>query len=130
MENKNCRAERAVGYLHDGCNCAQAVLRAFQEELGKNDEELSIWAAGFGSGMGSFEGACGALCGAVMAVGLLNKSNTVSKSIAKEMTAEFKEQSGGAIICGELKGIKTGKMLCSCDDCVRHGVMVLEKRLC
>ena len=64
-----------------------------------------------------------------MAVGLLNKSNTVSKSIAKEMTAEFKEQSGGAIICGELKGIKTGKMLCSCDDCVRHGVMVLEKRL-
>jgi hypothetical protein len=85
--------------------------------------------SGFGSGMGGMEGTCGALCGAVMALWLLNKSDTPSKMIAKDMLQEFKEMSGGATICRDLKGIGTGKMLCACDDCVRHGVWVLESRL-
>jgi len=79
--------------------------------------------------MGGMEGTCGALCGAVMALGLLNKSDTPSKMIAKDMLQDFKEMSGGATICRDLKGIGTGKMLCACDDCVRHGVLVLEKKL-
>ena len=60
------------------------------------------------TGMGGMEGTCGALCGAVMALGLLNKSDTPSKMIAKDMLQEFKEMSGGATICRDLKGIDTG----------------------
>ncbi|SHK44550.1 C_GCAxxG_C_C family probable redox protein [Selenomonas ruminantium] len=128
MENTMTRAEQAVVYKRK-CNCAQAVLLAFAEETGKNEEELMALGSGFGSGMGGMEGTCGAFCGAVMALGMLNKSDKPSKMIAKEMMQEFEDMSGGATICGDLKGIKTGKMLCSCDDCVRHGVIVLEKHL-
>ena len=48
--------------------------------------------------------------------------------MTKAMLQEFKENAG-ATICGELKGIETKKMLCSCDDCVRHAVVALEKHL-
>lgn len=127
MENAMTRAEQAVVYKRK-CNCAQAVLLAFAPELGKSEEELMALGSGFGSGMGGMEGTCGAFVGAVMALSLLNKSDKPSKMIAKDMMQDFKEMSS-ATICGDLKGIKTGKMLCSCDDCVRHGVEVLEKRL-
>lgn len=29
-------------------------------------------------------------------------------------------------MCAELKGVKTGEVLCSCDDCVRFAVEALE----
>ena len=128
MEAISARAEKAVEYKHNRCNCAQAVLMAYEKELGRPAEDILAMGSGFGSGMGGMEGTCGALCGAVMALGLLNKSDTLSKMIAKDMLQDFKEMSG-ATICGDLKGIKTGKMLCSCDDCVRNGVVVLEKRV-
>ena len=126
MGNTIARAEKAVEHKHSGCNCAQAVLLAFQDELGRSAEELMALGSGFGSGMGGMEGTCGAFCGAVMALGMLNQSERPSKMIAKDMMREFKAMSGGATICGDLKGIKSGKMLCSCDDCVRHGVLALE----
>ena len=31
----NDRAEQAVAYKHGDCNCAQAVLLAFADELGR-----------------------------------------------------------------------------------------------
>lgn len=45
-----------------------------------------------------------------------------------EILQEFKEKAG-ATICRDLKGVGTGKMLCSCDDCVRLAVLGLEKHL-
>ena len=44
---------------------------------------------------------------------------------SKNVHQSFKEKSG-ATICKELKGIGTGKVLCSCDDCVRNAVKLLE----
>ncbi|MBQ1867686.1 C-GCAxxG-C-C family protein [Selenomonas sp.] len=123
----NVRAEKAVAYKKT-CNCAQAVLLAFQEELGKSEEELLALGSGFGSGMGGMEATCGALCGAAMAAGFLNASAAPTKMMTKAMLEEFKEKAG-ATICGDLKGIKTKKMLCSCDDCVRHAVVALENQL-
>ena len=41
--------------------------------------------------------------------------------ISRSMTASFKEKTG-AIICKDLKGIETGKMLCSCPECINAGV--------
>lgn len=123
----NARAEKAVEYKKS-CNCAQAVLLAFQEELGKTEEELLALGSGFGAGMGGMEATCGALCGAAMTAGLLNHSDSPTKMMTNAMLQEFKEKAG-ATICGDIKGIKTRKMLCSCDDCVRHAVVALEKQL-
>ena len=102
----NDRAEKAVAYKHKDCNCAQAVLL----------------------GMGCMEATCGALCGASMVMGLCNKSGKPTAAIMRDILHEFQEKAG-ATICKDLKGIETGRMLCSCDDCVRYAVRAAEQRL-
>ena len=71
---------------------------------------------------------CGALCGASMVMGLCNKSGKPTAAIMRELLHEFQEKAG-ATICKDLKGIETGRMLCSCDDCVRYAVRAAEKHL-
>lgn len=127
MENTTERAELAAE-LKKKHNCAQAVMMAFKDEIGMSEEDLLSLGSGFGSGMGGMEATCGALCGAAMTIGWLNKSGQPTKMLTREMLTEFKEQAG-ATICKELKGVGTGKVLCSCDDCVRIATMAVEKRL-
>lgn len=123
------RAEKAVEYKYNQNNCAQAVLLAFSDELGKDETELKALGSGFGMGMGCLEGTCGALCAAGMVLGLLNKQATPTKMLMKTVLQEFKAQAG-ATICGDLKGMNNaGKALCDCDDCIRHAVVALEKQL-
>ena len=124
----NDRAEKAEAYKHKDCNCAQAVLLAFADELGRPEEELRALGSGFCMGMGCTEATCGALCGASMVMGLCNKSGKPTAAIMREILHEFQEKAG-ATICKDLKGIETGRMLCSCDDCVRYAVRAAEQRL-
>lgn len=120
------RADAGVEYKHNGCNCCQAVLMAYSDILDTNKEVLMNLGSGFGLGMGCMEGTCGALCGAVAAAGLLKNDNP--RMASKQILANFKEKCGGTI-CKDLKGIETGKMLCSCDDCVRNGIIALAEVL-
>jgi len=103
-----------------GVNCCQAVLVAFADVLGKDEESLLRLGSGFGSGMGTMEGSCGALVGAVMVSSLLAKPGEAMKN-TRNIVPRFKELCG-AISCRDIKGIGTGKMLCSCEDCVRNAV--------
>ena len=102
-------------------NCCQAVLVAFADKLGKGEEELLRLGSGFGSGMGTMEGTCGALVGAIMASSLLSPTGEAMKN-SRAIMSKFKELCS-ATICRELKGIGTGKVLCSCEDCVRNAVL-------
>lgn len=122
------KAEKAVEYKHSGYNCAQAVLAAYADELSLDDDTLKAMGAAFGVGMGTFEATCGALCAAQMILGLKKYMGRPILSDAKEVCHEFKDLCG-SIKCSELKGIETGKMLCSCDDCVRNAVKVLEQHI-
>lgn len=117
-----------MAYKHGDCNCAQAVLLAFADELGRPEEELRALGSGFGMGMGCAEATCGALCGASIVMGLCNKSGRPTMAIMREILHEFQEKAG-ATVCKDLKGIETGRMLCSCDDCVRYAVRAAEQRL-
>ena len=108
-------------------NCCQAVVRAFADTLALDEATLMSIGSGFGSGMGTMEGTCGALVGAIMVVGLrTNGSGTIS--LSRKMLPRFKELCG-ATICRDLKGIETGKVLCTCDNCVRHAVLAAEESL-
>ena len=71
---------------------------------------------------------CGALCGAQMVQGLVKFEGHNLRNSAAEMYKAFTEKCGGSI-CKELKGAGTGKVLCSCDDCVRNAVEILEQSL-
>lgn len=108
-------------------NCCQAVVKAFADTLPLDEATLSGIASGFGSGMGTMEGSCGALVGAVMVAGL--RSNGVgTAALSRKILPRFKELCG-ATICRELKGIGTGKVLCSCEDCVRNAVLAADEAL-
>ena len=121
------RRERAVMYKRE-YNCCQAVLMAFAPELGLPEDRLLAMGACFGSGMGCMEETCGALCGAQIAQGLLKYDNCRMNPQASLLRAEF-EQRCCATRCKDLKGVGTGHVLCSCEDCVRHAVEALEEIL-
>ena len=113
--------EKALNYKHSGYNCAQAVIQGLSELYDVDSEEMEKMSAGFGVGMGTMEATCGALIGANMVIGkCTNGQKTIMKS--KELFHGF-EQSSGATVCKELKGIESGKVLCSCDDCVKNAVI-------
>ena len=102
-------------------NCCQAVLVAFADKLGLGEERLKQLGSGFGSGMGTMEGTCGALVGAVMVSSLFSANGEARKNSLAIMP-RFKGLCG-ATVCRDIKGIDTGKVLCSCEDCVRNGVL-------
>ena len=102
-------------------NCCQAVLVAFADRLGKDEAELKRLGSGFGSGMATMEGTCGALVGAIMVSSLLSAEGE-ARNNSRAIMSRFKELCGGATICRDLKGIDTGKVLCSCENCVRNAV--------
>lgn len=106
-------------------NCCQAVACVFSEETGVDEETLKRLGAGFGLGMGFMEATCGALCGAQMVLGLMKYRGKPIRTDAAAVYHDFEEKCGGTI-CKELKGVGTGKMLCSCDDCVRNAVEIIE----
>ena len=101
-------------------NCCQAVLVAFADEAGRSEEDLLRLGSGFGSGMGTMEGTCGALVGAIMVSSLLSEKGA-AMAASRAIMPRFKELCG-ATICRDLKGIDTGKVLCSCENCVRNAV--------
>jgi len=109
-------------------NCCQAVLVAFADRLGKGEDDLLRLGSGFGSGMATMEGTCGALVGAIMVSSLLSAEGE-ARNNSRAIMSRFKELCGGATICRDLKGIETGKVLCSCEDCVRNAVRVAGETL-
>lgn len=120
--------------LHDqGYNCAQAVLCAFADELGVDPIMLFKAAEGFGLGMGGTDCTCGALSGAVMAAGFLNSagvpgSKADTYKLSRALVSHFEEKCG-ATRCKDLKGSKTGTVLCSCQTCIENGAACVEEVL-
>ena len=118
-----------------GYNCSQSVAVACADLVDVPAETLFKATEGFGFGMGTMDGSCGALTGALLIAGLKNstgnlespKSKGATMKISKAMLTSFREKSG-AIICRELKGVDTGQMICSCPDCIKHGVEVVEEQ--
>ena len=109
-------------------NCCQAVVRAFADTLDLDEETLERIASGFGSGMGTMEGTCGALVGAIMVSSLLSEKGA-AMTASRAIFPRFKELCGGATICRDLKGVGTGKVLCSCENCVRNAVQAAAETL-
>lgn len=119
-----------------GYNCAQIVLCSYAEELEIDEETLFRISEGFGAGMGGMMQTCGAVTAMFMALGLANSSGNLQVCDTKpqtmkkvrELAAEF-EQKNGSIVCRELKGIDTGKVLRSCDGCIEDGIRILGEYL-
>jgi len=74
--------------------------------------------------------AVGALAGLLNSNGDLEARNSKAATfkIVRGIMEEF-AQMNGSVICHELKGMETGKMLRSCRDCVIDAATLAEKHL-
>lgn len=130
------RIELADELHRKGYSCSQSVAVACADMVDVPKEILFRAMEGFGAGMGTGDGVCGALSGALLIAGLKNSTGNLESpnskastmKISKAMLTSFRDKSG-ALICRELKGADTGKMICSCSDCIKHGVEVAEENL-
>lgn len=129
------RTEEAAARHKKGYNCSQAVACSFAKDLGFDEEMIFRAAEGFGAGMGAMKCTCGAVCGAVMVTGMKNShlgGEKLTKGstylLSKKITEEFRKRNG-TVICGELKGIESGKPIRSCDGCIEDAVRITEEIL-
>lgn len=121
------RADKGA-LLKRSCNCCQAVLLAFEDLLPYDKNALLALGSSFGSGMGGMKGTCGALVGAEMVLGILGYRGAGMNRYSRALFEDFEERCG-ASRCGDIKGVTTGRALCSCEDCVRHAVELAEKAI-
>lgn len=102
--------ETAVAYHTNGCNCAQSVLMALQNETGLDEDTSRRVATGFGGGVRCGE-ICGSISGAVMTFGLAADQVTAT-AMTKQMTQSFREEFG-CLRCQELVAKNGGKGHCA-----------------
>ncbi|UCD76152.1 MAG: C_GCAxxG_C_C family protein [Phycisphaerales bacterium] len=102
--------EQAVSLFRGDCNCSQAILGTYGEELGLAPELACRIACGFGGGMRTAD-TCGAVTGALMVLGLRYGPAQCEDVDAKDQTyqlaAEFQQRfrsRNGSTICRELLG--------------------------
>lgn len=108
-------ADLAEKLFRDGYSCSQAVLLAFSDVTGLDDDTAAKLASSFGGGLGRMREVCGAVSGAAMVLGLTqgysNPKDFEGKKehykLIQDFAARFKEKNG-SIICRELlTGVKT-----------------------
>lgn len=115
MKNFNIeeRVEKARRLFKEGgYNCCQAVILAYNDVFGLEDELAASLSSGFGGGMGRMREVCGAVSGMVMLAGLIRPASdpsvknwrTANYALVQEMAGEFKEING-SIVCKELLGL-------------------------
>lgn len=129
------RMERAQSLHEKGYNCAQAVVCAYCDKFGLDEDTAFKMAEGFGLGMGIME-VCGALTGAFMLAGQKNsggcaragETKAQTYKLNKALTAAFREKNG-TCLCRELKGVTDGKVRRSCSGCIEDACQLVEEIL-
>ena len=107
------RVEKAKRLFKEGgYNCCQAVVLAYNDVFGIDDQTAAAVSSGFGGGMGRMREVCGAVSAMVMLAGLIKPATdptvkdwrTANYALVQEMAGEFKEING-SIVCKELLGL-------------------------
>lgn len=110
---KTKRSIKAVELFKSGYNCSQSVFAAYCDVYGI-DMELGLrLSASFGGGLGRMREVCGCFSAISMIAGLesgsINGSDQAQKAanykMVQDLAEEYKEISGGSIICKELLGL-------------------------
>ena len=112
------RGERARQNFLAGYNCAQSVVRAFDdvlEERGLDPEAAMRMASPFGGGMGRLREVCGTVSGMLLVLGLVEGYDEPRAYAAKKelyekvqgLAGAFRDEHG-SIVCRELLGLGAG----------------------
>lgn len=129
------QAEQAQRLHNKGYNCAQAVVCAYCDQFGLDEETAFKMAEGFGLGMGLME-VCGALSAAFMLAGVQGSEGPGSCGATKGATykttktlAKAFSEKNGTYLCRELKGVADGNVRRSCSGCIEDACQLIEEFL-
>jgi C_GCAxxG_C_C family probable redox protein len=140
------KTDQAIISFRTGLNCSQAVLAAFSDDLGI-DENLSLnISCGFGGGMGRLQETCGAVTGSFMVLGIYNgkkySDNTDKKESTYLMIQDFARKFKslhGAIDCKSLLkcdlSTREGRLFAKensfyetvCEKCISDSINIIEE---
>lgn len=127
-----CYMSKAVNYHKQGYNCAESILKSFNDE-NRLSIPVSIGTP-FGSGM-TVGSTCGAITGAMIAVGAVSGRETetvpnASRPYANEIMNKVKEKYG-TYECQELKkqGVSCNEIICYMEQQLKEllPVIVMKK---
>ena len=106
------RKEKAMQGFHDGYNCAQCMMVAFEDMLTIDLDTALKAASPFGGGMGRMREVCGSVSGMFMVFGFIRgysdpKDYGGKKALyehIQELAHRF-EAENGSIVCRDLLGL-------------------------
>ena len=109
-------SEKAIEFYKEQYNCSQAILAAYAEELGINEQTAIRVASSFGGGIARTGKTCGAVTGALMVLGMMEWNSEVEKEEAKQhvytlsqrLMEEFKKKNQ-TLNCEELLGVSVNQ---------------------
>ena len=132
------KTQKAQNFFNDGCNCAQAVLAAFSDEIGQDEKTLIGASAAFGGGLaGTHENVCGAVSGMLAAMsmirGYVDPKDKQAKAdfyaVLKPMLEEFKKRNG-SLTCREIITRAEGSaQKTRCLNCVSCAAELAEQNI-
>ncbi|MBR5834898.1 MAG: C_GCAxxG_C_C family protein [Bacteroidales bacterium] len=110
IEERVAKAKRL--FKEEGYNCCQAVVLAYNDVFGIDNDTAAALSSGFGGGMGRMREVCGSVSGMVMLAGLMAPAadpsikvdRTRNYALVQEMAEEFRAMNG-SIVCKELLGL-------------------------
>ena len=137
--------EDAIRYFRSDNNCAQAVLKAFADDIGIDIDLAENIISGFGAGTAYQQKTCGAVSAAYMVLNMLaskkNLDNSDKKELAYKLIQEFNDEftrRNGSIDCSQLLNCKLstdeGQKYIEehnlfevvCEKCIRESVKILS----
>jgi len=138
--------EKAIAGFRAGLNCSQAVLTAYSDELGFDNNLALAVSCGFGGGMGRLQETCGAVTGSYMVLGVKtckklsdNKERKeLTYSVIQEFSRKFKKLNGSTNCMDLLKcDLKTeeGNRFAKehnlfgtvCEKCISDSIEIIEQ---
>lgn len=130
------RVEETIKKHDIGYNCAQSVACTYCDLVGVDEELMFRLTEALGGGMGGKEATCGAVSGACVLAGMKASTGNLkapnskkdSYELSKEIVRQFIELNG-SVVCKEIKGTETGKVLRPCEDCIKDAAKIAERVL-
>ena len=115
------REVRAIKEVH--YNCAQAVLVAFADVLGTDEDTLFRAGANFGKGM-RVTSVCGAITGALMVLGLAGIDDP---AMVQQLFRDVKANHEGCCLCRELLALNKNTGIPNSEHCDQMVFELVER---
>ena len=111
IEERVAKAKRL--FKEEGYNCCQAVVLAYNDVFGIDNDTAAALSSGFGGGMGRMREVCGTVCGMTMLAGAIQPSTDPKNleerkenyALVQHFAEQFRKENGD-IVCRRLLGLE------------------------